>query len=344
MWVYLVILLIPLLRAFKPPRQRQRHLGLLVYFVVLWLFTGLRHEIGPDWLAYTYIYEGQVAGAWSEVLSSREPGFSLLNKLSEAAGWGVYGVNAICAAIFLGGVYRFATRTANPWLATAAVVPFLVFIISMSGIRQAAAIGIVFSLLADWHTIGIFRKMVFILLAATLHNSALFMLVFVLWDGSRYPWLRIMVGSLAILFSMRILDQAGAVDVYAQRYLETNVESAGAVYHIALSALPAAIFLVFRRQLAAHGWDSALMMRASVLSLAMLPLVLVSSTGASRLALYLSFVQMWVFPAFVASHGRRWVVPTACCAVYFLAIFFVYFTLGSHASAYLPYGNILWIL
>lgn len=314
----------------------------MAYFLLLWLFTGLRDEVGPDWLAYVYIYDGQVAGPWQEIFSSREPGFSLINKLSESAGWGVYGVNAVCGALFLGGVHRFATRTANAWLATAAVVPFLVFIISMSGIRQAAAIGVVFFLLADWTKNGVLRKVLLILLAATLHNSALFILLFVLWDGSRYPWLRIGVGTVALVLAVRVLDQTGAADVYAQRYLETNVESGGAFYHIVLSALPAALFLTFRRQIAVHGWYSGLILRASIIAIAMLPMILVSSTGASRLALYLSFVQMWVFPAFVASHGRRWVGATALCGVYFLAVFFVYFTLGSHVSAYLPYGNVLW--
>ena len=44
------------------------------------------------------------------------------------------------------------------------------------------------------------------------------------------------------------------------------------------------------------------MQRASIIAVALLPLVLLSSTGASRLSLYFSFVQMWVFPAFVAAH------------------------------------------
>jgi hypothetical protein len=79
-----------------------------------------------------------------------------------------------------------------------------------------------------------------------------------------------------------------------------------------------------------------------LVAIALLPLVLVSSTGTSRLALYLSFVQMWVFPVFVAAHGRRWVGATGLCVLYFLAVFLVYFTLGTHASAYIPYGNVLW--
>lgn len=342
MWIYLLVLAIPLVMSFQAPRRRNRQMGLVAYYLLLWLFVGLRHEVGPDWFGYTNIYELTSSQDWLAMVGDREPGFFLINKLSQALGWRLHGVNAIGAALFLFGIHRYATRTANAWLATAAVVPFLVFIISMSGVRQAAAIGIVFVLLADWDKAGVARKIIVISLAATIHNSALFMLVFVLWDGGRYPWLRIAAGSIALLVGIRWLDQSGVTDVYAQRYLEINVESRGAFYHVALSSFPSVLYLAFHRQIAAHGWARPLIFRAALVAIALLPLVLVSSTGASRLALYLSFVQMWVFPAFVAAHGRRWVGATGICVLYFLAIFVVYFTLGTHASAYIPYENVLW--
>lgn len=342
MWIYLLVLAIPLVMSFQAPRRRNRQMGLVVYYLLLWLFVGLRHEVGPDWSGYTNIYELTISEDWTAIASYREPGFFLINKLSQALGWGLHGVNAIGAALFLFGIHRYATRTANSWLATAAVVPFLVFIIAMSGVRQAAALGVVFALLANWDKAGVVRKLIVIGLAATIHNSALFMLVFVLWDGSRYPWLRIVLGSLALLVGIYLLDRSGATDIYAQRYLVTNVESGGAVYHVALSSFPGVLYLVFRRQITAHGWANPLVLRASLVAIALLPLVFVSSTGVSRLALYLSFVQMWVFPAFVMAHGKRWVGATWICVLYFLMVFLVYFMFSTHASTYIPYVNVLW--
>lgn len=342
MWIYLLILAIPLAMSFQPPRIRNRHAGLLAFFVLLWLFTGLRDEVGTDWEGYGYIYQDAISRDWDDFAADREPGYFLINKISEAFGWGRYGVNSICAGFFLTGIYRYATRTPNAWLATSSVLPFLVFIISMSGVRQAAAVGIVFSLLADWDKASMLRKLALIGLAATIHNSALFMLVFVLWDGSRYPWLRIALGSLALVVGVRFLDQSGASDVYAQRYLKNNLQSGGAFYHVALSAFPGMLYFVFRRQISRHGWYSPLLFRASLVAVSLLPLVLISSTGTSRLAVYLSFVQMWAFPAFVAAHGRRWAGATGLCVAYFLAIFLVYFILGTHADSWVPYRNVLW--
>lgn len=341
MWVYLLVFLIPLLASFQMPGKRRSLVGLAAFYIFLWVFTGLRFEVGPDWTGYGYIFQAAEAAKWADVVNDREPGFFLINRLAAVLGWGLPGVNAICAAIFLFGVFRYAARTANPWLATAAVVPYLVFIVSMSGIRQSAAMGLAFLALSNWHGSRLAWKLALIFAAASIHNSALVFLVFVIWDGGRYPVLRALLGGGLMLLSFRYLGQSGAAETYASRYFEQNIESSGAIFHVGLSALPAAMYLFFRRQIRAQGGENMLVQRAAILALVLVPMVFVSSTGASRLSLYFSFVQMWAFPAFVLAHGRRWPLANAMCAYYFLAIFLVYFMLGSHIGAYLPYRTLL---
>lgn len=341
MLIYLVLLLIPVALALRSPRVRPRQQGFAAFCALLVVFVGLRYEIGPDWLGYTYILERSQDRDWSDVWSQGEPLFFLLNKASDALGWGLYGVNAVCAAIFMYGVFRYARTTVNAWLALAAVMPFLVFIIAMSGIRQGAAMGILFVAAAGWSTSTVWKKVALIILAMGFHNSALFMLIFVIWDTGRYQWARIAIGGIIGFVALQYLGDSGATEVYSKRYFEDNVKSGGALYHVMLCAIPGAVFLLFRRKWAAHGVANGLVARASILSLALLPMVFVSSTGTSRVSLYLSFVQMWVFPAFVKAHGRRWPGATLACGLYFLVIFVVYFTLGSHVEAYVPYRSLI---
>lgn len=342
MFVYLLFLLFPLAFALRAPRFRLRDKGFAAFCVLLVFFIGLRHEIGPDWLGYSYILERSQSLDWSAVWNQGEPLFFLLNKASDAFGWGQHGVNAVCAAIFMYGVFRYARTTVNAWLALAAVMPFLVFIIAMSGIRQGVAIGILFVAAASWPTSVVWKKVTLILLAMGFHTSALFMMIFVVWDTGRYQWVRIAIGGVIGFIALQYMGDSGATEVYSKRYFEDNVQSGGALYHVMLCAIPGAIYLAFRRKWDAHGVANGLVSRASVLSIALLPMVFISSTGTSRVSLYLSFVQMWVFPAFVKAHGNRWPGATLVCGVYFLAIFVVYFTQGTHVDAYLPYRNLLW--
>jgi len=343
MLVYLFVLLLPLALALRAPRFRLRDNGFGAFCAFLAVFVGLRYEIGPDWLGYLNILERYRELDWIDVWNQREPLFFLLNKASDALGWDLYGVNAVCAAIFMYGVFRYARTTANAWLALAAVMPFLVFIISMSGVRQAAAIGVLLVAAADWRTSIVWKKVALIILAMTFHNSSLFMMIFVVWDNGRYQWARIAIGAAIGFIALQKLGDSGASEMYSKRYVQENLESGGALYHVLLCAIPGALYLAFRKKWAAHGVANDLVARASVLSIALLPMVFVSSTGTSRMSLYLSFVQMWVFPAFVKAHGRRWPGATLACGAYFMTIFVVYFTLGTHAHLYVPYRSLLWV-
>jgi len=67
-----------------------------------------------------------------------------LNWLAAYTQTGIYGVNLVCAAIFMIGLISFSRRQPLPWLALAVSVPFFLIVISMGTTRQATALGFVF--------------------------------------------------------------------------------------------------------------------------------------------------------------------------------------------------------
>ena len=73
-------------------------------------------------------------------------------------GFGLQGVVFVCALVFLIGIFAYAAQTASAWIALAAVTPYLIFVIGMSGIRQAAAMGIIYCLLARWTKFSFIMK------------------------------------------------------------------------------------------------------------------------------------------------------------------------------------------
>lgn len=342
MLVYLAVFLIPVLCSFLRPRPGlRRDAGLFAYFLLLVVFTGLRDHVGADWSGYQNIYNIDSAASLGDVLADREFGFGLINKLSQLFGAGLYGVNLICAVIFLSGVFLYARKTANAWLAIAAVTPFLIFIISMSGIRQSAAIGVGMIMFSRWNRSSLLSKLAMIALATSIHNSSIFLLVFVLIQFDRYLWLRLIAAMLIALLALRGVMDTEAFARYSQVYVERDLQSGGAVFHVLLSAFPAMLYLLLRRRLSAHGGRNALVNAGVWGILLMMPLILVSSTGMSRLSLYLSFLQMWIYPAIVALPGRRRLPKTLLFAALFVTIFLVYFLLGTFVYAYLPYRNVL---
>jgi hypothetical protein len=137
------------------------------------------------------------------------------------------------------------------------------------------------------------------------------------------------------------------ISYYQNDYVEHNLESKGALFHVLLSAFPAALFLYNRKRIAAAGWGNAQVTAGSFGAILALPLLVVSSTGVDRLALYLSYVQMWAYPALVASFAgprgnwatrANWLAMISSIVVVIFLGFFIY---GNHASAYVPYNNVL---
>lgn len=342
---YAIVLLIPLLtglvQSTRPLRKRP---FFWLFFLLLVAFSGLRYEVGPDWTGYYYIFEGYLDTPLEDIYLISEPGFFLINKLSDALGFGLQGVIFFSAIIFLFGCFAYARTTASPWLALAAVMPYLIFVISMSGIRQAAAIGIGFFLFSRWSKSSAIEKLLLIGLAVSFHNSAVVFTLFLIFALKQGIVVRLLLSSAVVLGVVFGLDTTDTTERYREVYIEENLISGGAFFHVLLIAFPSALYLFYRDKLVAKGLGDRNVMLASVATLALMPMLLVSSTGVDRLTLYFSFVQMWVYPALLRSGVINKGLVRAGVAALVLAIFIVYFFFGTHASAYMPYKNVLFLL
>src|SRR6476646_8092874 len=199
MWAYFSVLTIPLLCSWNTlSLKRGISIGLVTYFLVLLVFVGLRYEIGPDWAQYGNIYFNFQYVDLATGASLREPGFFILNKFSDFLGFGFQGVVFVCAFIFLLGMFAYAGQTANAWIAVVVITPYLIFVISMSGIRQAAAIGVIYLVLARWTKSKFTTKLALIMGAATLHTSALFAFVLIIFEDRKWLWAKILLTGLLI--------------------------------------------------------------------------------------------------------------------------------------------------
>ena len=104
----------------------------------------------------------------SEALRFTDPGYAALNWMAIKLGIGISFVNVICAALFMGGVARFAWHQPNPALAIVVAVPYLIIVVAMGYTRQAAAIGIICYAIADASERRLVRLIALISLAALL--------------------------------------------------------------------------------------------------------------------------------------------------------------------------------
>jgi len=128
--------------------RKETDLRLAFFAIILTLFIGLRDHVGIDWRAYSHIWLVEKSLSLPEAIVHREPAFYTLIALLWQYYPKLWALNVICAAIFVYGLYVFARRQPNPWLAFVIAVAYVGFVIGMSAVRQSAAIGLILVALA----------------------------------------------------------------------------------------------------------------------------------------------------------------------------------------------------
>ncbi len=344
---YFIMLMIPSTFALFNTHRLSLALWYTTYILFI-LFVGLRLEVGPDWFQYGYIHTTLANDSFWDVIVQAEPLSYLLFWISETSGFHVYLSNLVAATIMITGVFSFARRTVNPWLAVVTATPYFIFVMGMSGVRQTMAAGIVLFLLSRWERYNFFTRAAYILIAAMFHTSALVNNVFLIIKLNIPLRYKVVLGAAVLLLtlylSFEVSVYADNIAQYQQRYIESDFveRSFGSVYHIGMITVPAVLGFLFRRRISHNIHSQSLLNFGLYASISMLVLNFFSTTVASRLTVYLYFVPMMVYPALISSTFRRGQLGGAFMVIFFHAmILFVWFNFANHAFAYINYKNVL---
>ena len=196
---YWILFAIPAMLALNsaPTRQMRRDGTRLNRFDEAWLLglvaltvmIGFRYRVGGDWGAYFDYLQLARQMDILETLRRDDPGYRLLNEIGLLTGWDMVFVNTVSGLIFSIGLLAFCRSLPRPWLALAVAVPYLVIVVSMGYTRQSIAIGLVMLGLV---ALGRRRAVLFIvwtLIAALFHRSAIIMLPVVALTATKNRWL-----------------------------------------------------------------------------------------------------------------------------------------------------------
>ena len=309
---------------------------------LVWLFfslaIGLRFEVGGDWFAYVRHLELRAATSLTDVLLGSDPGYYLVNWLVAQAGGSIIWVNAACGMIVMAGVVRFARSQPLPWLALLVAVPYLIIVVGMGYTRQSVALGFLLIGLVSLRNRQMRWFVFWVMLGATFHKSAVLMLpVAALASTSNRFWSFFWVGLMSLVGGyLFVFDSAERLWT---NYVEADYQSQGGLIRVLMNAIPALLFFVFQRSLRLSEAERKLWFWMSLLALACIPLVMISSTATDRVALYLIPIQMFVFARlpFVVSDPRHRGLITLAVVGYYGLVQAVWLFFASHAFVWLPY-------
>lgn len=315
-------------------------------FVLLVLMIGLRHEVGGDWLNYIDYLE-TVADSILDVLVENDPAYALLNWFAAKLDLTVYFVNTVGAIFFAWGLLTFCRAQPLPFLALVVSVPYLITVVAMGYSRQGVAIGIVMLGLVSFDRGHILRAAIWLIFAATFHKSALILLPLTVLSGTQLGFFNvrrvitlIFVGiATTILYAFLLQDSVENLNV---NYLEAQYQSSGAAVRIAMNALPATLFLIWRRRFDLLPAQRTLWTWIAVVALSFVVLLELSpsSTAVDRAGLYCIPLQMFVWARLPIALGKNGGVNgffAVAVVGYSALVLFVWLFYAEYSWAWIPY-------
>lgn len=325
--------------AFKP---KSLDLEWLFAILVFCIAIGFRQEVGGDWGSYQIYLNTARYMTVSEALQRSDPGYWLINVYSAQLDMGIVGVNLFCGFVFSAAVVAFSLRLPKPWLAITAAIPYLVIVVGMGYARQSTALGFAMLGLVALSERKVKLFVFWIVLGSLFHKTAVLLIPIAALVSSKNRITTVVISLLALAIAYKVLVEE-EVEAYLTTYVDTTIQSSGAFIRLAMNALPALIFLRYRRKLFVNQAERDLWTIVSWLSLAMFLAFFITSrsTALDRLALYFIPIQL-----FVASHlpyviGGKGLKPSAnvelAVVLFYAFVLLVWLNFATHATYWLPY-------
>jgi hypothetical protein len=311
-------------------------------FTILMVMIGLRHEVGGDWAAYIENMEN--FEAFSEYA---DPANQMLFWLGMKSGGGIYLVNLISAAIFSWGLVVFCRDQPRPWLALTVATPYLITVVAMGYTRQGVAIGLAMLAIVSLGRRSVNRFVFWVAIAATFHKSAVILVPLAILANTKRRLITFLwVGITAfVLFTLLLRE---ALENLISGYIGDEYQSSGAAIRVAMNAVPAFLFLIFRNrfQLKKEQQSFWTWMALSALLLVIALQVSPSSTAVDRVALYWIPLQLFVLsrlPNVIGSRVGKNALLVNVIVLYSALVLFVWLIYGVHSIYWLPYQFYPWV-
>lgn len=355
MLIYWLIFLIPAWLAISHISLSNRaydQLWQAITFLLI-VIIGLRYQVGGDWETYKEGYQLFSNSSLSETIESfnafqGDVGYNLLNWFSAQLGFNIYGVNLMSAAIFTWGLVKFCRFQPSPLLALAVAMPYLVTIVAMGYTRQSVAIGLAMAAITYLIQNRLTLFIILVIFASLFHKTAIILIPLIMLINSQNRGLTIIWASILIFLLAQTFREKATF--LMQHYVhETFYQSSGATIRIIMNAVPAILFLFFRKQLCYNSSEIRLWtwVSLSCLALAILLQIFPSfSTPIDRLALYLIPIQLFVYsrlPILGRTDRDQQAIKGIIITTYGLTLF-VWMNYAETAFAWLPYQFYLWTI
>lgn len=316
-----------------------------VILLVLFLFSTYRYQVGCDWYGYYKLFIKMPKYDFITAITSRDPLSHLIIYLIETANLPYPYIYIPFGIIFFVGIHILAKKQPDPLSFLVLLFPILIINMAMSGVRQAAAIGIVCIALSAFIDRRPGRYTFFIFLATTLHSSAIIFLLLLPFASGRYNNTRFAIAATFTLLGSILLAYTNDFQYAVNAYIGSGREAYGAVFRLSFLVISAIYFYLFVKNKWKYTFpnDYGLINLGAIGIFITLLLVPISTIISDRFGYYFIPIQAMIFARlqylpFKKNHSLYVVLPYLGTMVFFI----VWTQFSWHfQECYIPYKS--WI-
>jgi len=242
MQTYIILALLFASNALLKNKYFNKYIQLLLMFLIL-IIIGFRYEIGGDWNEYLSFQDIISKRDWLDFYT--DPIYQIINKISYNLGFGIYGINFICALLGIIPTYLFINKNKNCNLALFICFTYFFCIIGMGYTRQFAATGLFIAALLLKHKGNFLTSILFMLFSIGFHSSSLFLIPFYLWNGTMNKKTLIYISSTFLLFFTIYFENVERI--ITDFIIINKTSSSGSLYRTILHLLASISFFLTRK-------------------------------------------------------------------------------------------------
>jgi len=289
-----------------------KNINLLFYrlfLFLLFLVVGFRHNVGCDWGNYKNLFDYQHSLSLAAMAIKGEIGFVGLTKIIQYFNLTFTYLNVASALIFFFGLNVLAKRQKDPLTFLILAFPILIILLPMSGVRQGVAVGILCIALVCFMDKKLFKYLALVALATTFHTSSIVFLGLAPFVNSNFSFKRIFIAMLLLSPLLFLESVASNLSIYSARYLESDMDSTGAIFRVGILVVTSLYFFFFLRKKWEKSYpeDYQLVLIGSIAMLLCFSILALSTVVSDRLAMYLIPFQLIILSRiqFFPSKYRR---------------------------------------
>lgn len=341
MYIYLINLTLLILLHFLFYKYKNFEIEKFIWIITIFLlsiFIGFRNEIGGDWTHYEKFYYKVADFTFGEILTSSLV-YIYINKIAYYLEIQIFGVNFICAVIFMFSLATFLNQTDNKWLALAISFPIIILILGMGFARQGLAFSFSLFLIKALEEKKLFKSFIFAILSILTHKSAIFISSFLIfiyfWYHKKYLYL-LLSASIPIFFASLFWNHYNHY-VYFYAGSGQHMFSYGSLPRSLLILFVAIIFLTYKKKFNNMSeYQVFIYSSFSLIIIFLFPFSIISSIFADRLLLYLYPLKLaFISFANLKDKSLNFVIFLICSAYFFYLILWI--SHGVNAYKWVPY-------